>query len=92
MFTSLEFNKIFSCEWKRMDVMLMCPHEFHVALCDVTVKNVALSLSLAGHPCCRLYSYIQSIYNQNVKSFKQRHQQRQQYDFINDFPSEKRGF
>jgi len=28
----------------------MCPHEFDVALCDATVKNVALSLSLAGHP------------------------------------------
>ena len=33
-----------------MGVMLMSPHEFDVALCDVTVKNVAFSFSLAGHP------------------------------------------
>ena len=26
-------------------------HEFDVALCDVTVENAALSLSLVGHPC-----------------------------------------
>ena len=31
-------------------VMLMCPHEFDVALFDVTVDNAALSLSLIGHP------------------------------------------
>ena len=32
-----------------MKMMLMCPHEFNVALCDVTVNNAALSLSLVGH-------------------------------------------
>ena len=32
-----------------MGVMLMRPHESDVALCDVTVKNEALSFSLAGH-------------------------------------------
>ena len=33
-----------------MGMMLMCPHEFDVTLCDVTVKNLALSFSLVGHP------------------------------------------
>ena len=33
-----------------MGVMLMCPHEFDVAPCGITVKNAALSLSLVGHP------------------------------------------
>ena len=33
----------------------MCPHEFDVALCDVTVNNVALSLSLVGHPYTKPY-------------------------------------
>ena len=28
--------------------------EFDVALCHITVKNAALSFSLAGHPCCRM--------------------------------------
>ena len=28
--------------------MLICPHEFDVALCGIIVKNVALSLSLVG--------------------------------------------
>ena len=26
-------------------------HEIDVALCGITLKNVALSLSLVGHPC-----------------------------------------
>ena len=34
-----------------MKVMLMCPHEFGVALCGITLKDAALSLSLVGHPC-----------------------------------------
>ena len=37
-----------------MGVMLMFPHEFDVALCDVTVKNAAPIFSLVGHPCSRL--------------------------------------
>ena len=36
-----------------MGVMIICPHEFDVALCNVKVMNVALSLSLVGHPWCR---------------------------------------
>ena len=34
-------------------VILRCPHEYDVALCSITVKNVALSLLLFGHPCLR---------------------------------------
>ena len=33
-----------------MKIMLMCPHEFDVALCDVTVNYAALRLSLIGYP------------------------------------------
>ena len=34
-----------------MGEILMCPHDFDVALCYIVVKNVALSFSLIGHPC-----------------------------------------
>ena len=34
-----------------MELIHMCPHVFDVALCSITVKNAAHSLSLAGHPC-----------------------------------------
>ena len=27
---------------ERMGVIIMCPHEFDVALCGITVKNVTL--------------------------------------------------
>ena len=30
--------------------MLMCPHELDMALCGITLKNAAFSLSLSGHP------------------------------------------
>ena len=33
-----------------MGVILLCPHEFDVAVCDVTANNVALSFSLVGYP------------------------------------------
>ena len=33
-----------------MKVIFMFPHEFDVALCDVTVNNAALSPSMVGHP------------------------------------------
>ena len=33
-----------------MKLMLMFPHEFDVALCDVTVNIATLSPSLVGHP------------------------------------------
>ena len=33
-----------------MGVMLVCPHEFYLALCGITGKNVAPSLSLVAHP------------------------------------------
>ena len=36
-----------------MEMMLMFPHEFDVALCDVTVNNAVLSFSLVGQPCSR---------------------------------------
>ena len=29
----------------------MCPHEFDVAHCVITVKNVVFSFSLVAHPC-----------------------------------------
>ena len=34
-----------------MEVMLMCPHVSDAAFCGLKIKNVALSLSLAGHLC-----------------------------------------
>ena len=34
----------------------MCPHDFDVALCGITFKNVALSFSLVGNPLSRMYS------------------------------------
>ena len=33
-----------------MEVILLCPHEFDVALCGITVRNAARSLSLVSHP------------------------------------------
>ena len=33
-----------------MKVILMCPNEFDVALCIITLKNADLSTSLVGHP------------------------------------------
>ena len=33
-----------------MGLMFMCPHECDMALCCITVNNVAPSLSLVGHP------------------------------------------
>ena len=53
MSTSLEFKKIFPCK-KKGWVMIMCPHEFDVALCSITVKNAALSFPLIGHLYCRI--------------------------------------
>ena len=38
-----------------MELMCMCPHMFDVALCSITVKNVAFSLFCCC--CCLLYSY-----------------------------------
>ena len=32
-----------------MEVMVMCPHAFDVALCGITVRSVALGLSFVGH-------------------------------------------
>lgn len=43
-----------------MGVMLVCPHDFDVALSNVIVKNIALSFSLVGQPwtkTCYLDSY-----------------------------------
>ena len=37
-----------------MWVMLMSPHKFDMALCDVPVKIVALSFSLVFYSCTRL--------------------------------------
>ena len=34
-----------------MGSTLIFPLEFDVALCGITVKTAALSLSLVGHPC-----------------------------------------
>ena len=34
-----------------------CSHEFGVALCGIKVYDVALSLSLFGHPCTSPYFY-----------------------------------
>ena len=34
-----------------MKITLLYPHESDVALCGITLKNAALSLSLVGHPC-----------------------------------------
>ena len=36
-----------------MKLMFVCLNEFDVALCDVTLNNAALSLSLVGHPRSR---------------------------------------
>ena len=33
-----------------MEIMLMRHDEFDVLLCDVPIKNAALSFSLVGHP------------------------------------------
>ena len=33
-----------------MEVMLVCPLDFDVALSNITVKNIALSFSLVGQP------------------------------------------
>ena len=45
----------------------MCSHEFDVALCDVTVKNVALILSLVGHPCSNSYDGTHNGIAGNIK-------------------------
>ena len=34
------------------DANVSPPHYFDVALSGFTIENTALSLSLAGHPCC----------------------------------------
>ena len=34
-----------------MKIMLLCPHEFDVALCGITLMNAALSFSLVGNSC-----------------------------------------
>ena len=33
-----------------MKVILLCPHEFDVAHCGITVRNAARSLSLVSYP------------------------------------------
>ena len=30
--------------------IIMCPHDFDMDICGITLKNVALSFSLVGHP------------------------------------------
>ena len=50
MSTSLKLIKDITAQEKRTGVMLVCPHEFDVALCFITVENAALSFSLVGHP------------------------------------------
>ena len=49
-----------------MGVMLMCSHEFDVALCDFTVKNVVLSLSLIGHPCSNSNDGTHNVITENI--------------------------
>ena len=53
-----------------MRVMLMCPHEFDVALCDVTVKNEALSFSWIGNPCTRGTKVLQHPNHNGVQIFR----------------------
>ena len=38
-----------------IELMSMCPHALHVTLFSITVKNVALSLSLVGYPWYKSY-------------------------------------
>ena len=47
--TSLEFNRMYLCERKVWGWCSYIPTSFFVALCDITVENAALSLSLVGH-------------------------------------------
>ena len=44
------------CIRERMGVMIICPHEFDMALCNITVKSAALSLLLVGHPCYSVFN------------------------------------
>ena len=57
MSASLEFEKTCPCI-RKIGVMLMCPYEFDVALCSITVKNVALSFLLVDRRCSTLYCRI----------------------------------